>query len=474
MSQQTLRVELVMCGERDYLGSLLPVSIIDARGQVLNTGAVSSQEPTELVYERGELPVFVRMALPNGTMETRPLFRNDRTWLDQVTFLVGDNVTTYDWMAWSAARLDVKHQGGALLRQPGMEGAWFQLWEKSPSALHWRQVPMKSHKIRRSQKAIQFELGFSPHSRALVVRLDSDSPQVVSLPNKKTRVLVTTLSTPSGTVEPRVIVGGYSPNAEAIMEFLRAGRLGLVETILDPGSERAHLLLYNKLTDPIAATAAAYYLLRKRDWERLPPHWMDNLVHWNDKIPDAQLIRAASLIERGMPIRDAANLAVRTLSRFFDSGIPLFAEATWVLSDLLAIAEKAEVPLDARIAKSLRMILASSRPLGLSFGYAGTTPGRPMAADKAFELRQGTRNGVIGNLPLSKVVRQKGVLPNLRPVLGSSSSSLKTDRRQLSGSVGTRKRSDVPRSTSHYTTSGGEAKTLFLRDVLGEVEIDAQ
>jgi hypothetical protein len=268
-----------------------------------------------------------------------------------------------------------------------------------------------------------------------------------------------------------VVVGGYSPNAEAIMEFLLAGRLGSVETLLDPGSELAQRLLQMKVDDPIAATAAAYYLLRKRQWARLPSRWLDNLANWYEGIPDTQLIRAASRIERGMPIGEAAGLAVETLSHFLNHGIPLFAEATWLLSDLLALAEKAEEPLDARTAKSLRKMLASSRPSGLSFGFAGNAPDRPTAAHDAFQLRQGTRGGQL----LAEAVRQMRVLSDSRPVLLPSPLNPEPASRQLRVAVDTLSWGvDVLLSTPQRAVPGSAAKTLFLREVLGETERDAQ
>jgi hypothetical protein len=195
VSRQTLRIALVMRGELSYSLSFFPVNIVDARGQVLSTGTVTPRRSTELVYERGDTPAFIQLILPNDTTETRPLMTGDRTWHDEVTFRIGDDAAISGWMAWSAARLDVKRQGGALLSQPGMEDAWFQVWEKTPDALRWRQVPMGSQlqEIHHSPEAIQLELGDSPYPRALVVRLDSNSPQVVSLPKWETHVLVTTL-----------------------------------------------------------------------------------------------------------------------------------------------------------------------------------------------------------------------------------------------------------------------------------------
>lgn len=467
MSQHRLQIRMNVRGERGHFPSFLPVDVVDARGQVLSTGTVTTLRATEFRYDRGEVPLFVRLTLPNGTTETQPLQTPDRGWRDEVAFSIGDDAATSDWMAWSAMRLDMKRHGGALLSDPGMNDAWFQLWEKKPDSGRWRQIPMEAQltNLPRSREAIQLELRLSPYPRALVVRLDSDTPQVVSLPNQEASVLVTSLRTLSGVVTPRVVVGGYSPNAEAIMEFLRAGTLSPLESMLDPGSELAHRLLRDKVIDPIAATAAAYYLLRKRDWDRLPPRWLDNLTNWYKGIPDAKLIGVTSQIERGMPMDRAANLAVETLSCFLDHGIPLFAEANSLLSDLLALAEKAERPLDTRTAKTLRTMLASSRPVGLSFGFAGKAPDKPMAAFQAFERRQGVRGGQL----LAEAVRQVGVFTDRQTKRLPTAPDNKASLRQLRVATETlRLGLDVMLAAPQRAVPGSVAKTLFLRNVLNE------
>lgn len=473
MSQHRLQISLTVRGERGYFPSFLPLNVVDGRGQVLNTGTVTTRHATELHYERGEVPLFVRLTLPNGTTETQPLQTSDRMWRDEVAFSIGDDAATSDWMAWSAMRLDMKRHGGALLSQHGMKDAWFQLWEKTPDSPRWRQIPMEEQltNLPRSREAIQLELRFSPNPRALVVRLDSNTPQVVSLPSQEASVLVTSLRTLSGVVTPRVVVGGYSPNAEAIMEFLRAGRLSPVESMLDPGSELAHRLLRDKVMDPIAATAAAYYLLRKRDWDRLPPRWLDNLTNWYEGIPDAKLIRATSQIERGMPMDQAASFAVETLSCFLDHGIPLFAEAKSLLSDLLALAEKAERQLDTRTAKTLRTILASSQPAGLSFGFTGQAPDKPMAAYRAFERRQEVRGGQL----LAEAARQMVALTDSETIRQPPTLDSETSRRQLRVAAKTlRLGVDVLLDAPQRAVPGSTAKTLFLQDVLNEEQLIAR
>ena len=467
MSQRHLRVKLHIQGERGYFGSFLPMSVIDARGQVVATGAVNTARVTEFHYECNDAPLFARLTLPNGTSETIPLQTGDHAWLDEVSFNIGDDTSTSDWMAWSAIRLDLKRHGGALMNQPGMKNAWFQLWEKTPDSPRWMQIDINEQlsDMPHSREAIQLELRGSPHPRALVVRLDSDTPQVVSIPNEQTSVLITSLRTLSGVLTPRVIVGSYSPNAEAIMEFLRAGKLGQLESMLDPGSDLAHRLLRGKIIDPIAATAAAYYLLRKRDWERMPTRWLDNLTNWNDRIPDAKLIRAACRIQRGLPMAEACNLAAETLASFLEQGIPLFAEASTLLSDLLALAEKAEQPLSAQTAKTLRMMVASAHPSGLSFGFTGKSPDKPLPVHTTFEQNREIRHIPAMRLSSVKIVEHPALEDTLRPREPNG----KASRRQWRAKTITLSRSvKAPLSIPQQTISGSAAKTLFLQQVLDE------
>lgn len=468
MSRQTLWVDLVVKGERDpYVTDItLPVSIVDTRGEALCTGAVSTGATTELIYEGRDTPLFARMILPNGSTQTQSLIGRNQTWRNRVTFRIGDEEGASNWMAWSAARLDMKCIGGALRSLPGMVDAWFQLWEQGHNDLRWRQTDLR-HGIaglHSSPDAIQMHFipGRSP--RALVVRLDNESPQIISLSPWPTKVLVTTVRTLSGAVKPKVVIGGFSANAEAIMEYLRAGRLGAVETLLDPGGDLAHRLLHDKVEDPVAATAAAYYLLRKRDWERLPDQWLRNLENWYEWIPDTRLIRAMSRIERGMPIVEASALAANTLSHFLDRGFPIFSEATWLLGDLLALAKTAERPLGTRIRRTIGTMLAASRPAGLNFGFAGKAPNRPMTAKEAFELKQKQR----GNNLLSEAAQEvfglvDATVPRLPPVVFREESA----NRQLQIAA-SRLRSglEILQSTFLQPVPGSTAKTLFLHDVL--------
>jgi hypothetical protein len=259
------------------------------------------------------------------------------------------------------------------------------LWEREKEAPHWTQVAIPQNSSRKSKGAIELYFKYSNASRALVVSLDDNVPQVVALPKIRTTVLVTTIRTLSGTSAPNILVGGYGANTEAMLEFLRSSTLNSVDAMLDPGGELAHELLRDKFNDPYAATAAAYYLLRRRDWERLPRQWLGNLVReFGEHIPDTQLIDAISRIEQGMSIAQAGDLAVSVLEDFSGKRIPLFAEARILLADLLSAAIRSPAGEHVDF-KRLQSVLRAYRPAGLSFGYTGHTPGRPQQEQRVIQ-----------------------------------------------------------------------------------------
>ncbi|MBH2008480.1 MAG: hypothetical protein I8H71_02145 [Xanthomonadaceae bacterium] len=463
MSRRVLRVHLTASAGLASLSAVLPVNVVDARGLPLGTVAASLYGVTELRYKSADGPLFARLSLPSGATETQMVQEPGGQYRREVTFYVGDGPSPDPRMAWSAPRLDAQRRGGALLNVTGMKDAWFQLWEKPNWAVRWRQIPLGEQLVGMplSREAMQLDFGYSGRPRALVVRLNHDVPQVVALPRTSLNVLVTSQRTLSGTVTPRVVVGGYSPNAEAIMDFMRIGKLNPVEAMLEPDGDLAFRLLKDKVEDPIAATAAAYFLLRRRDWERLPLAWLDNLTRWNPEIPDARLIYAMTRIGRGVPMPEAVELATTTLSEISDAGIPLFAEAATLLGDLLALSERSEEPLNLDLAKTLRTMIASARPAGLSFGFAGKAPDQPMAPWQAFEQRKVERFSPT----LADVARNVDISES--PLEWLTQLDISPPSRGLELEIASG-RIAVPGPFVRSLVTGSVANTLFLRDVMDE------
>jgi len=379
MTLPTIFVHLKTSNTADDGASYFPIEIIDGYGTIKHTGVISNKKVNELKYERDEGPLFIRLSLPSGTSEIRPLrHEGSDTWNKEVTFDLRKQHSSSARMNLASPRIDANTRHAKSSIRTTMSAVWFQLWEKPIGTDTWVNVAVDSTKRQVSSESIQFEFETSRNSRALVANVGEIIPKVVSLPTTKSKIEFTCSHDSSRGFFPELFVSDYSPNAESIMTFLHASRLNALNSLLDPGSELTNKLLYRKVHDPIAATAAAYYLLRKRDWENLPESWLDNLVHWNPQIPDARLIRACRKIESGMEIEAAINLASHTLFRLMRESIPLFAESANLIGDLIVLAEKKEELRYEWFVRQAVDLMRSFSSNGVCFGFSGFSPDLPI------------------------------------------------------------------------------------------------
>lgn len=436
----------------------LPLLIVDSEHKELHRLTLTVGSPSTQEVEVGELELFAILRLPNGRSQVRPL-EVDGVVKDSVDFAVGTE-SPHEWMAWSTMRTDLQRSVAPLMDAPGMDGAWVQLWELG--ARTWEQTTFSNQPIDHGVEGMQLELASSSLHRALLVHLGAGTPQVISLPRRRRVMVLITRAHTSGTSQsPRVVIGGYGGAAEAMLEFLRKGALGVANAALDPGSELANQLLYGKISDPLAATAAAYYLMRKRDWERMPQQWLANLASWFPYVPDGTLIRDASLIERGMNSKAAAALAAKSLKSVFSRGLPLFAEASSLLNNLFLFAQKATGPdrLTEGQSDFVRNLLDAFQPAGLTFGFFGESPSRPVVAQKA-------RRAALA-VDLQRQLRYLGAeaFPDLVGLLAQDSSRIRTVSRALTVAVKGVTDALAEVADEVPAAPGDVSRTLFMKDV---------
>lgn len=439
--------------------TVLPVSLVDVKGNVLKQGVVSSKVSTDLEYESGDVPVFARLALPNGTIKTQQLTPDNDNHVTHVSFTLDEDTLFPESLRWASARLDHQPQSISPDQLPGIKGAWFQLWVKQPYSLKWQQLDADNclNHFDILKNAFVLSMRDFPHPCMLIIRLSKRSPQAISLPPHTKKILITLKKNPSDEFTPEIMVEGFNPVAEAIMEFLRRGRLGAIDTLLDPGGELARTLLKQKQFDPVTATAAAYYLLRMRDWERLPLSWLCNLTEWYNKITDGLLILASFKIEKGMAMDDAATLAVNTLTELSRVGMPLFEEAKHIIGDLLVLSKKASIPLDPELRTMFNRLLIPSMSTGLSFGYHAFKPGSPMSRERVMLTDHKENSESMLSIdspfyeqPIRRAIRRQAThTPNR---IGSNKSRIGISRARKSSRV--------------LTLAGSSNRTYFLNSAL--------
>lgn len=470
MARQVLQVSLRSEAMGEWLPMFLPLSIVNAYGQVFGEGIVSSTGEVGIEYERAEEPLYARLILPSGNRRTEALQSVGGQWRDGVVFDEEDILSDWRVKDGGNSAVDSVTKYLSLFGHQGLRDAWIQLWERDGNG-RWRQISAESEMftLGSSVGAIRFEIRRG-WGRALVFQIGDHPPQVVSLPSfiHRSPLVVSVRVPPGGT--PQLMVNGYGANAEVIMDFLRLGEMGAVATMLDPRSELADELFRDKELDPVAATAAAYYLLRKRDWDRLPSKWLDGLAdNFIDLIPDLGLIRSVASIERGMQMSEASRLAADALLRLQErGGLPLFAEAYSLLRDLFAFAG-GEMWWDGKpVGNSLRRVLAAAHPVGVSFGYLGYSPGRPTPNRRAGDW-DGKRSVISA---LAERVRPVGTFEGFDrsfPQLGFDDDRSPQQVRRMMES---RRRSvDLFLEGPRPQVPGSAERTIFLNDVLNELSM---
>jgi hypothetical protein len=115
--------------------------------------------------------------------------------------------------------------------------------------------------------------------------------------------------------------------ADAIGAYLQRGDLHAAAAMTD-WAEQAEDLLEAKMSDPFAATIAAYLLLRLQRFD-LMHDWTRNLADRFPEIVDGTVIRAWHLIHAKSNAMEIQSL----LKRAFDSALPVFTEGLRLLNE---------------------------------------------------------------------------------------------------------------------------------------------
>jgi hypothetical protein len=110
------------------------------------------------------------------------------------------------------------------------------------------------------------------------------------------------------------------PTADLLCRYLRRSMINEATDTLNSDTMSAETLLYQKMTDPIAATVGAYTILRLQELEKLH-EWTENLMDRFPWLPDGAAIRAEHLARAGKHRE-----ALAAMLQLRDRGLPIFTE----------------------------------------------------------------------------------------------------------------------------------------------------
>ncbi len=176
--------------------------------------------------------------------------------------------------------------------------AWLRLWQFKSGT--WSDVSIVPTATYRNPAAIQLDFDLAASSWCLQLGGSNVPWRMVSLPGGGT---CRALLTPNDSADPRaqplkVIVTGFRPDAETLLEFLCRDSLRAAKSVAS-FQPLAVQLLKKKFDDPLAAVAGAYFLLRTQGWSSVPMGWFENLANEFPWIPDAAVIRCVVILRSG-------------------------------------------------------------------------------------------------------------------------------------------------------------------------------
>jgi hypothetical protein len=288
----------------------LPFRVLDAEGGLLTEGVTSLLTPSNVTLPDGDGPVFVRLTWPSGKTQTKRVNFVDRASVDVV--FSDEAIGQSGWSSWAIPRLNERTP---LVEKPPLSPlpeltkfgrTWLRLWQYQSTG--WNTVPLTPVRQFSDSHAKQIDLQLATGSWLLQLGGVNVVWRFVSLPGAgMCRVLIT----PRDSNDPRadslkVIVTGFRSDAETLLEFLSRDSLRAAKSMAN-FKPLAIRLLSEKVDDPIAAVAGAYFLLRTESSVSVPISWFKNLSNFYPWMPDAAIVFCIAQLRAGLPTDDSAH-----------------------------------------------------------------------------------------------------------------------------------------------------------------------
>jgi hypothetical protein len=320
-------------------GVVFPVKVIDADGALLDKGVVSVDAPARLAVPDTVDLAFVRLTWPSGHRETRrvPLDAEDEAKLVFDDHLFGAN----EWSAWAVPRLNPRtpmlgSMGNLDLDLDKFSQVWLRLWKFADGA--WRLQNLAPTQARRNGSVWQLDLTLAACPWLLQVGGTQVPWRFIALPGDgAARVLLTPRDSHDPRADPlKVVVTGFRPDAETLLEFLARDVLGAADAIA-VSPELAPRLFGDPSGDPVSGVAGAYYLLRTGRWQDYGVPWFRRLYEASSWLADSAIVYCLRRLRAGLgndeDERDVRRLFAECLAR----GWPVFAEGATLLHEAAAL-----------------------------------------------------------------------------------------------------------------------------------------
>ncbi|MCX7250893.1 MAG: hypothetical protein NTX37_05240 [Burkholderiales bacterium] len=363
--------------------SPFPFEVLGEHGQLLAEGVADSSRPMRVQLHdiTGEQKIFVRLAVPNGRLVSRPATPSSPA--EASVQFSADDLPGETWAKWALARSAPSKAAPKPLARLG--SVWFRLW--SHDGVHWlqsKQLPRSNSMSGSAARQVDFDL---PEATQHLIQFGGTHVpwSFVALPPGRSRMFFTANPEPtSGSLPVKVVLTRFQPEAETLLEFMARDSMRAADSVSKWGPI-ATQLLHDKFEDPISAIIGAYFLLRIGRWKQTELQWFDNIYRRFAWSSDAALIRCAVSGRHGLSKPGDANRFLQQLRDCFARGVPLFEEGHRVLLEVHSIVaslsseDDVTGSLQAQLVAACESLSSARVWAGSSFAFRGAHPDAPQA-----------------------------------------------------------------------------------------------
>lgn len=374
-------LRLQLQGHESIVDASIAVEIINTDLETVAELSLSGHEQQFIEVAAGKY--LIRAYLPSGQMIKA---KTSVAAGEEKQVVLQPPASTQPWLKWQ------HFLGNACPSQTGspfaLQSTWLRLWTYHQST--WTIDALPLQESGRDHAVINYHLDVNEAAARQVRLLQVGGLQVpwrfIALPpSPKLEVLIRSAQNGSEHDDLlTVAIVSHNWNAETLLKYLAAGNLESAK-IVSADVANAEALLAEKLTNPMGAAIAGYYLLRVGAGERLQP-WAAHFASQFNWLPDALIIHAWQLLQQPQPNLE---LAKQRLLQASARGVPLYSRGLRLLFDGLQLFQKHPISkqlinqaeLDRSIAASIKTI----QPYAAAADWAqpltafhGDTPDHPL------------------------------------------------------------------------------------------------
>jgi hypothetical protein len=369
-----LTVHISGSGQDDKLLTL-PVDVYSSKGNLLASGAASPHRPANFSLaddSRGNDRLYITARLPNGGTLQESIDTSEGK--GSVEF---DLRSPHEWLQWVTPFQSLDHLRDDSQIDPSSRRriglVWMTLWSLVEGRWQSKQLDVTA-RFSDPNGVRQVTIHVPDYPHLLQVGGDEVGWRLVALPpNQMVRVALTR-SARKGGDSVNITIAREQADNEIILSYLADGAISEANALAETLAI-ADRLLQDKISDPISAVAAGYFLLRNNKLAARE-QWVQNLKNWFPAIADGAIISAA-LGARSDGV--TAAMIRKDIDKALERGLPVFAMGANILLQTMAAVHRGDDEKKSfhQSYLALQAYVRASVPVGPYFAFEGMSPAEP-------------------------------------------------------------------------------------------------